>query len=283
MDTAAVGTKTLNGIALAEGGGWAVGTEGALLRLTATGWTRATAPSGNFPYTLTAISLVDANNGWAVGTWNVSVGATVYTYGMGLKLANGVWSLTQNSLAWGLSGVDLADANNGWAVGNSGQLVQISNGVYSPGPPGSTASLRAVALSDARNGWAAGGRILRKLVEGVWSNVVPPALDSINAMILDDAQNGWAVGTYGTVWRLSAGAWTKVPAITDRRLNGVVRSAAGTVWAVGDYGTVLRKRGETWEQCSYGTASEPSLNAVSSSAQGTIAVGTGGHRRKLAP
>lgn len=69
--------------------------------------------------------------------------------------------------------------------------------------------------------------------------------------------------------------------MTNRTLYSVTIAQDGTVWAVGEAGTVLRNTGSTWEQCSYGLATDPTLRSVTSQGADVWAVGSGAARRKL--
>ncbi|MDP1823487.1 MAG: hypothetical protein Q8L48_09600 [Archangium sp.] len=275
-------TETMYGLALGTDGGFAVGGNQTLLRYDNGTWTKQTGPSGNFSYTLYDISLIDSRNGWAVGGWSTSAGGTTYYYGMALKLVNGTWTLSQNSLGWELRALDLVDANNGWAVGRAGQLTRISSGTYSPQIGGvTTGQLNGVDVIDMQTGWAVGvSGLIRRLQTGTWTSITSPSSETLYDVTLTDAQNGWAVGARGAVLRLSAGVWSVVPPVTNRALYSVTVGADGTAWAVGEAGTVLRNTGTAWEQCSYGAATEPTLRSVSARGAEVWAVGSGAHRRK---
>ena len=284
IDTSTVGTtETLYGLSLGADGGYAVGGNQTLVRFENGVWTKQTGPSGNFSYSIYDVSLIDARNGWAVGGWSTSAGGTTYYYGMALKLVNGTWSLTQNSLGWELRAVDLVDAQNGWAVGRSGQLTRISAGSYSPQFGGvTTGQLNGVDVIDLQTGWAVGvSGLIRKLQAGTWTTITSPSSESLYDVVLTDAQNGWAVGSRGAVLRLSAGIWSVATPVTNRTLYSVTVANDGTVWAVGEAGTVLRNTGSAWEQCSYGALTEPTLRSVTSQGADVWAVGSGAHRRKL--
>jgi photosystem II stability/assembly factor-like uncharacterized protein len=271
------------GLALDATGGYAVGGNQTLLKFQNNTWTKQTGPSGNFSYSLYDISLIDPLNGWAVGGWSTSAGGSTYYYGMALKLVNGTWSLSQNSLGWELRAVDLVDAQNGWAVGRSGQLTRISGGSYSPLVGGvTTGQLNGVDVTDMSTGWAVGvNGLIRKLQTGTWASITSPTTETLYDVKLVDAQNGWAVGARGAVLKLTNGVWSVVPAITNRTLYSVTVAADGTVWAVGEAGTVVRSSGTTFEQCSYGITSDPTLRSVTSRGAEVWAVGSGAHRRKL--
>jgi hypothetical protein len=276
-------TTSLRAIATAGTSAWAVGDRNTLLKLDTGAWTKVTAPTGTEDYDLRDVHLIDAQNGWAVGSWNVSVGGSSYVYGMGLKLSAGTWTLSMNSLAWGLNSIDLVDAQNGWAVGRSGQFVRIVGGAYTPGTPGNGTTLNAVDVIDMNTGWAVGeGGTIRKLASGTWTTPLSPTSQALTALVLSDANTGWAVGAAGTILRLSGGTWTVVaPAVTNQRLTAVGLASDGSAWAVGEQGVVLRNTGAGWQQCDgAGTAS---LRGLSVSGTERWAVGDSGHRRQLLP
>lgn len=272
----------LAGVSFGADGGWAVGSQ-TVVSVQDGGWTQKKGPTGTDPYTLTDVKVIDASNGWAVGSWAVSVGGSTYVYGMALQLKNGTWSVKQNSLGWALRGVDLVDAANGWAVGDKGQLTRIENGVYSPTTAGSLNDyLTSVDLIDLNTGWAVGhSGLTRKLASGSWSTVTKVTSASLYDVVLSDASTGWAVGSDGTLLRLDQGSWSIVPSPTNRTLYSVALSTSGTVWAVGQGGTILRNASGTWEQCVYGATSGGSLLSVSSYLGETWAVGDSGVRRRL--
>ena len=87
--------------------GWAVGYKGTILHWNGSAWSAVTSPTTN---TLTSISMVSANDGWAVGLGATSTGGTF------LRWNGSAWSIFDNPSTYPLYSVAMVSAADGWAT-----------------------------------------------------------------------------------------------------------------------------------------------------------------------
>lgn len=221
--------------------GWAVGTNGVVLKSTNAGanWSSSTPAA----VTLNATSFVNDTEGWAVGT-----------NGLVMHTTNGGTSWSQASpTTVTLNDVHFVDALHGWAVGNSGRVLRTVNGginwiASTPTPQ----VLNGVYFINSMTGWAVGnGVVLRTTTGGVTWIASAPSSAVLQDVFFTDATHGWSVGSSGVVLKTTDGgaAWSSSKP-TTRPLNAVMFVNATHGWAVGDNGVVLRTEngGNTWTE-----------------------------------
>jgi photosystem II stability/assembly factor-like uncharacterized protein len=176
-----------------------------------TQWRQTLVPAS--AYTLTSVSIVSANNVWAVGKgstiihWDGTSWATVP-----VPLATTIDLFSVFILPGGL---------DGWAVGNS------------------TAPANILRWSGA---WPT----------GTWSVVAPnpPASSSssLRGVYLISSTDGWTVGMSGTIFHWDGAGWTDVSATspTANHLYSVFAVSSTDAWAVGASSTIIRWNGASW-------------------------------------
>ena len=90
--------------------GWAVGSDGTIIRWNGTDWSNVTSPTTNH---LKSVFMVDASEGWAVGAW----GTIIHWNGAD-------WSnVTSPTTEWLESGY-IVSTGDGWVVGQSGTIIR---------------------------------------------------------------------------------------------------------------------------------------------------------------
>lgn len=133
---------------------------------------------------LSAVSVVSASEGWAVG-WGGGSKAGVATFA---HLHGGAWTLQQLQNLQGLSDVSMISASDGWAVGgaNTSLLLHYAGGEWTQVESPTEDPLTTVRMVSASDGWAAGGGgALLRYQGGGWSpqiwnaTVVGPPLASV--------------------------------------------------------------------------------------------------------
>ncbi|HEX6819625.1 MAG TPA: YCF48-related protein [Ktedonobacterales bacterium] len=145
---------------------WAVGSYlSVALHFTGGAWHAVQA--GSHP-SVSALSLVSASEGWAVGEGGGSkVGVATLAH-----LHNGSWTFQQFQQLEGLSDVSMVSASEGWAVGGttSGLLLHDSGGHWTQVASPTQKPLSSVRMVSASDGWAtgAGGALLRYR-NGAWT------------------------------------------------------------------------------------------------------------------
>jgi hypothetical protein len=204
---------------------WAAGSQ-AFFHWDGSTWTNFPS-TGNF---LSAISMVSATDGWAVG----SSGDIVHYNGT-------AWTNYTSPTTTNLWSIDMVDANEGWAGGTLGLMLHYQNGTWtqiSPNPGGST--IEGIHMLNANEGWAVGfnGMILR-YQNGTWTQVSSPTTARLNNVYTVSSTEAWAVGeaptgASATILRYQGGAWNTILSPTGRNLRDVHIFPDGSGWAVGE-------------------------------------------------
>lgn len=193
------------------------------------------------------LSMVSADDGWAVGTADV-----LQARGMVAHYQDGSWKPV--SLSGGvpaLRSVFLLSASEGWAVGRRGAILHYHAGSWSQVASPVQADLSSVFMTSADEGWAVGQSILH-YQRGEWTDV-GSAIPGLNSVFMLSAREGWAVGAGGQIQHYTGGVWhTVVPSLesTHPSLNSVVFSSPSEGWAVGNQGTILHYQKGTWSDAS---------------------------------
>ena len=151
------------------------------------------------PATLTAVDMVDATHGFAVG-------AT----GTVLRTTDGSnWTALPSGTTEYLTDVCFTSVSQGWIVSSSGSMLATKDaGENFNARAVSSHGLYAIDFQDADHGWASGsmGTILRyDGVSGTWSPVTSGTVNGLNDIMFTDPLHGWAVGTDGTVLATTTG------------------------------------------------------------------------------
>ncbi|MDI9599890.1 MAG: YCF48-related protein [Acidobacteriota bacterium] len=151
------------------------------------------------PATLTAVDMVDATHGFAVG-------AT----GTVLRTTDGSnWTALPSGTTEYLTDVCFTSVSQGWIVSSGGSVLATKDaGENFNAKAVSSRGLYAIDFQDADHGWASGsmGTILRyDGVSGTWSPVTSGTVNGLNDIMFTDPLHGWAVGTDGTVLATTTG------------------------------------------------------------------------------
>ena len=197
-------------------------------------WERITVPDLSGMYGFTAVTFLDAAQGWAV-----SAGGKV------LRSRDGgrTWTLSHQAAHW-LNDIFFLDPLHGWAVGELVVLRTVDGG-ESWIEQSCPWIGNKVVFRDRLHGWAAGTFILVTSDGGeTWS--VQHSGESLNAIAFADSLRGCAVGGWGSppqervvCFTTDGGAhWTSSVG-SPPGLRDVALDASGAGFAVGDNGTVL--------------------------------------------
>jgi photosystem II stability/assembly factor-like uncharacterized protein len=198
---------------------------------------------------LYSIDMVNAEEGWAVGK-----DSTLLHY------HEGVWELVSQSEKPPsiLSDIDWVD-DEGWAVGGNGTILHYQDGEWRPveSPIVDGRKLNAVDMINVNEGWAVGwnGMILH-YTQNVWQLVSSPVTQDLNDLDIVNNEEGWAVGSAGTMIHYINNEWRQIESPTDQVLVTVDMVSEQEGWAAGHAGTVLHYQGSTWRQI------EPSIDTV---------------------
>lgn len=266
-------------------------------------WALVSSPniSGSTEFGLSGIAAVDANDIWAVGSYNTSSSAQSTL----IEHWNGsAWSIVSSPNVAGqftvLTAVSVISATDIWAVGNfSGTngyqtLTEHWNGTaWSIIPSPSTGKLASVDAVASNNVWAVGDNPgkSQSLIEhwngSAWS-IVPSAnagsaINALNAVVALSASNIWAAGDYSNSSAPSAeftpliehwngSAWSMVNSPlqgTSDLVNGMAAIASNNIWIVGDYRSGIDPNGpyftliEHWDGSKWNVENSPNPASTS--------------------
>src|SRR5262249_37069516 len=105
------------------------------------------------PPSLADISMVSANEGWAVGRQE---GGGIIVHYQG-----GQWSPVQiTGGAEPLSSLDMLSASEGWSVGKQGTILRYSDGRWSQDPSPTSSDLSSISMVSPTEGWAVGPDVM---------------------------------------------------------------------------------------------------------------------------
>jgi hypothetical protein len=183
---------------------------------------------------LMGISMVSANEGWAVG-YDYDASNLGQSYMLILHYLNGAWSRVAWTHIGGLNGVDALSTGDIWAVGTAsmGQtsaVVHLRDGIYydliDP-VPGTLNTVQIFSTPAGWDGWAAGdGDATVHDQDSVWTREGYTIHGyTITSISLLSPSEGWAVGTNGglgygeylkpnwtaTLFHLHNGKWSIYP------------------------------------------------------------------------
>jgi hypothetical protein len=141
--------------------GWAVGSNGSILRSLDGGESWTTQPSGTTNY-LSSVYFHDTSTGWVVGN-----------EGLILKTVDGGthWIAQGSGITVWLRSVWFQDSQTGWAVGANGVFLMTTDGgeSWSPRKSFTNKTLSSIYFKDANTGWVVGesGTILNLMMNNL--------------------------------------------------------------------------------------------------------------------
>jgi hypothetical protein len=241
----------LNGVAaVATNNVWAVGSSFStdssgdtiatplIEHFTGTDWSVVSAPSPAAGGELTAVTVISANNIWAVGHAGLGRGGNLIEHFDGMS-----WSIVASpqltdSFLTGVSGTSAGDV---WAVGSVGRFDSIEilnfNGTSWSSVSGLPAdsALESVVAIAPNNVWAVGADI--EHFDGMSWSIVPSPNGGFTSIAAASAGDIYAVGG-GAIDQFDGTSWTSVPVAVPTNTEGpdfagVVTLSNGTAIAVG--------------------------------------------------
>jgi photosystem II stability/assembly factor-like uncharacterized protein len=252
--------------------GIAVGWGGTILRTSDGGQNWSLIDVGNVTdtfqkYYFLRLSVVDANNIWAVGYSNTADATEVH--GLIIKSTDGglTWATNYTGSAQSfLDGIQFMDANHGIAIGfdviNQYDTWRTTDGgnTWTPSYDGGSPFPRGVFFSDVNTGTIVNtaGEILRTTDGGdTWVIQDSGTSNWLASAFFIDASNGVVVGSSGTILKTTDGGnnWVaqSCPVTNDHDLYSVVFTDNDNGWittsnGTSDSGYILRTTdgGQTW-------------------------------------
>lgn len=223
--------------------GWAVGTNGAIMRTADAGQTWEQQAAGIVSWRAVAFS--GSSNGWVVGDG----GAIKHTN-------NGIdWVAQTSTTTNQLNGLWFTSATTGFAVGNTGTILKTIDGgtTWVAKPSGTVQNLNAVWFADANTGYAVGatGTIRKSINAGeTWSSSASggQALLSVRGV---SASVVWVSGNNGTMRTTINGgtSWTtQTTGAGTNPVRTVFPISTTTGWLGSSFGIVQKSTdsGVTW-------------------------------------
>jgi hypothetical protein len=166
-------------------------------------------------YTLFSVFMVNAADGWAVGTHSTPIPL-------------------------------MANATDECAGGEPATIVHWNGTQWSSVASPTTNNLNSVFMVSAADGWAVGGYGMIIHWDGTqWNNVTSIPCDYLSSVFMVNATDGWTVGG-GTIIRWDGVQWSNVASPTTERFNSVFMVSASDGWVAGDSGTIVRWTGTQW-------------------------------------
>ncbi|MBA3393458.1 MAG: hypothetical protein H0T89_12485 [Deltaproteobacteria bacterium] len=182
---------------------WALGSEGDLIRRTATGWTKVAMPLTPNDHAAT-VNVVSANSVWIVGAY-----ASAHWDGQRFTRHD---ELRYMRDSWGASASDV------WAVGEGGRIAHFDGTAWTPITSPTPADLYDVTGTSATDLWATGiGTVLH--YDGTsWTQVNGVETTSWSSVLAVAADDVWVTGESAIARHWNGATWTMhtLPTATDR-------------------------------------------------------------------
>lgn len=208
-------------------------TRGLIYRYTSGVWTQSLDNSVTW---LGGVDMVDASQGWAVG----SNGAI-------RRYQSGGWSPQASPTTNNLNEVSMISSSEGWAVGDAGTILRYSNGTWTSQVSPTTQMLTGLNMISSSEGWAVGGSgTILHYLNGTWSAQTGGTSAHLSAVSMVAADDGWAAGMDGTVLHYDSlmqasgvGVSAQIPpALTFAVAGGTAPSGGSSSASAIDFGTV---------------------------------------------
>ncbi len=188
--------------------------------------------------TLTSISMVSANEGWAVGTLT-NVDGKNQAQGVILHYQNGAWKQYHGFFTFPpLHAVAMTSAKDGWAVGDQGIILRYNGSDWFGQGSRVSTSLTSLSMLSPAEGWAGGTAGFLHYQGGSWIQVPQTTpLPAVSSIAMVSPAEGWAIGEGSVLLHFTAqGGWQV--AINDPGINALAltMNSASDGWAVGGNG-----------------------------------------------
>jgi hypothetical protein len=223
--------------------GWAIGFDSttnttpippSLFHYTQGHWAPVHLPGISSEGQLHSVSMLNANEGWAVG-WTIDP-----TYGPVLILHyhNGTWTKEDVAFPGSLNSVYTVSPDEAWAVGEEnpssgpGLILHYKAGTWTKVTGLQLNILHAVTMASPTEGWAVGdGALFMHYANGIWSKVGQTIHQfAVSSISMGSATDGWATGGgedftrpnggyggYFILFHYTGGEWTPYPLDTLMR------------------------------------------------------------------
>jgi photosystem II stability/assembly factor-like uncharacterized protein len=200
-----------------------------------------------FGGTLYDLSMLDNENGWAVGGklgWSGMEGQ--------LSQWDGERWQDRGAVNDQLHGVDMINANDGWAVGEEGSIYHWDGDSWTALDTAFEENLWGIDMLAANDGWAVGEEgTLAHWNGSEWTDHSSYLMRfGLRSVALASSNEGWAVGEGGVILHWNGSPWNAVVISTHRKLESVTMSpgsGGNDGWAVGNGRDLLHWDGTYWQ------------------------------------
>ena len=235
----------------------------------------ATAPGANVPsITLDAVSMVSADDGWAVGESYSGTNSGPSNDGYLMRYANGHWTAITIPCrcAKAIRAIAMVSATDGWAAGDQGTMLHYDGQAWKPvAIPQTTVAFTAISMASSTQGWAIveGGDPNAGPWEyhnGVWKPETLPTVSGFQQQYgltlwgitghadgeawavgevdgqgaqASDGKTGTLIASAGVIFHEVNGHWSLQRLLPNASLHGVAMVSATEGWAVGSADQVV--------------------------------------------
>lgn len=235
-------TETIGNAAFfSEDDGFAIGSNGTILRFHGTTWKQE--------HTGTRENL------WGLSFAHARFGFTVGSRGT-ILLWDGVsWKKNESGTKDDLTAVAVTSVNDAWAVGNYGTMLHWNGTVWERVATVTTQLLNGVALTSSTQGWAVGNQgVILRFDGGTWHTFTSPTNKNLLAVAEQRDGSVVVIGDDGFISRYIDGVWTTASKVISEALLSLIFLPNGRGWISGEWGTLLETTdGRTWSRVATGT------------------------------
>ncbi len=203
-----------------------------------------------FPGTVYALSMVNADDGWAVGTKLGDLGSGLTTIGQILRWNGARWEGVVETPER-LRAVHLMAPDDGWAVGDAGAILRWDGAAWRRLDPVTDRPLFGVVAVSPTEAWAVGGDgVLLRWDGSTWGLVPGPASGyEFRAVTCAGGSAAVAVGQGGVIARWDSDRWRSEVTPPMSRIERVAMAPGGDgsdLWAAGSGSNLLHWDGRRW-------------------------------------
>ena len=255
--------------------GWAVGSEGTIVRWDGTRWNNVGSPTSA---NLRAVDMLSSNEVYAVAfVTAIPINESV------IRWDGASWKNVTTPQSY-LKSMDMISSTDGWAVGYGGLTIRWDGVNWTRIESPTNTPLESISVISATDTWAVGSN---KYDSGIfhwngtgWGIVESPEIVGTRTLWSVDmvsSSDGWAVGDSGIIIRWDGVAWKNVtgPIPVGKHLFSVNMVNSTDGWAVGSDGVIIHWDGASWSNVASPTGAWLSCVGMVSSTDGWI-VGAGG-------
>lgn len=187
---------------------------------------------------LYAIDMVSSTEGWAVGEDSIV-----------LYYHNGIWEVVSEAMKPPeMIDIDWVD-DEGWAVGVNGAILHYKDDQWQSVVSPTNLNLNTVDMVTGEEGWAGGWKgTMLHYTQGQWQLVRSSVTEDINDIDMVNEQEGWAVGNRGKIIHYNAGEWREVTSPTEKTLSKIDMVNEQEGWVLGRKGTILHYQDGIWQE-----------------------------------